>query len=120
MASAASRYGCSSSLTETCPLTHPATMMKKLLIGVLTLVAISVSSGPSVAQQEKTGGEKRPAAAAETTGASSSAARASCDAKCRQDNQGNQAAMDACLRGCGAGGSARSTTVKSSKSNSSE
>src|SRR5437867_4116976 len=64
------------------------------------------------------------AAEARKAGGDAAAQRAQCDAKCRQDYQGNSAAIDACIRNCGATGPAgaesRSTSVKSSKSNSSD
>jgi hypothetical protein len=73
--------------------------------------------------------ESRPAAESNTQ-------RAACDAKCREDYQSNAGALQACLRACGAIGPASAgaiavspdgtlpqseqSTVKSSKSNSSE
>jgi hypothetical protein len=77
------------------------------LAGVLAFVSVS-----------------RPVRAAEAkkAGTDPAAQRAACDATCRQDYQGNTAAIDACIRNCGATGpasaGARSTSVKSSKSNS--
>ena len=74
----------------------------------------------------------RPVRAAEEkakAGTDAAAQKAKCDAKCRQDYQGNAADIDACIRNCGAAGPAakfhgntlnQSTTVKSSKSNTSE
>src|SRR5258708_38903571 len=48
----------------------------------------------------------RAAAEAKAKGTDAAAQRAQCDAKCRQDYQGNSSAIDACIRNCGAAGPA--------------